>query len=128
MYTLVIETSTVTRDSDGVKIEPTSNINSNEYQEYLAWLNAGNLPTEVHIDVTEKSGILDTDDFLARFTNEEQLSILNEEEVDGNIKLILMKLNTAAKVDTSSPEVIDSINYFVYKNLLTSERASEILS
>jgi len=114
--------SQIERVEDGLVIGDSS---SQDYLDYVDWYNQGNEPLPY---VEEREVILDTDDFLDRFTNEEQLSILNDGEVDGNIKLILMKLNTATKVDVSAAEVIDSINYFVFKNLLTSERASEILS
>jgi hypothetical protein len=114
--------SQIEKIEDGLVIEDSS---SQDYLDYIDWYNQGNEPAPYS---EERVTIFDTEDFLKRFTNEEQLSILNDGEVDENIKLILMKINTATKVNIDSSEVIDSIDYFVFKNLLTSERASEILS
>lgn len=75
-----------------------------------------------------KRKVYESDEFLSLFTNEEMLGILNAGDTDAVIKLLLLKLNTASHVDITSDTVINGIQYFVSQNLLTAERAQEILS
>lgn len=53
MYTINLATGTVIRNSDGVQVEPTGNLQNPDTQGYYAWLGEGNLPTEINVPVTD---------------------------------------------------------------------------
>jgi hypothetical protein len=44
MYTIILETGTVIRDSDGVIVSPCQSVDEPNYSDYINWVNAGNSP------------------------------------------------------------------------------------
>ena len=59
-YSISLNTGVVTRDADGVVIEPTSDVSTQDYIEYLAWLNAGNESTVLDVQVPVQPPIIVT--------------------------------------------------------------------
>lgn len=128
MYTLEVESAIVKRDSDGVQIEPTSDINSQDYQDYLTWLNAGNFPTEVHIDIIEHENVISPEDFMDRFTQLELINIMTRADGgDVGCKLLLLQTQISTRVVLDSNTTKNGILYLQSIGVLTAERAQQIL-
>ena len=64
-------------------------------------------------------------EFIKRFTLEERMNIYSSEDLI--VKDIIKMLELATYINVSDPSTIAGVNYFVASNLVTSERALDIL-
>lgn len=51
-YTMTVNRGTVTRDRDQKVVAPCDSTEDPDFLEYKAWVEAGNLPTEIYADDT----------------------------------------------------------------------------
>lgn len=128
MYTLYVESAIVKRDSDGVQIEPNSNTDSQDYEDYLTWLNAGNFPAEVHSNIIEHENIISPEEFMDRFTQLELMDIMTRAD-NGDIgcKLLLLQTQIATRVVLDSATTKNGILYLHSIGVINLERVQQIL-
>lgn len=66
--------------------------------------------------------------FIDRFTHPEFIDILNASKTDVDVEAWLFRFNNADNpIDTTDPRTIQGVESFVAKQLLTQQRAEEIL-
>ena len=130
----------VTRDTDGVQIAPVDNINCAKYQDYLAWVAAGNTPN-IKSDESSRCDdwILTKLAFRNRMTPEEKIkmdlmSVDNPQApteirtMSAILRVIGEDLDQAEYIDLNSASVKQGVNTLVSFQILTQNRATEILS
>lgn len=128
MYKIIINTGEVIRLSDNKVIAPAETIEDIDYQAYITWVNDGNNPTEEILENVIQPHYISTIDFRNRFTESEQIAILDEAYVgDINCRLLIFKLQTTSEFDINSQTVIDGLNYLVSINIINESRKGEIL-
>lgn len=77
----------------------------------------------------EKDTILNKDDYLDLFTDNEILNIVNASKTDDTVKAALDILNFRGRIRLKSQNTINSVNYMQSIGLLENEnRAEEILN
>jgi hypothetical protein len=67
-----------------------------------------------------------TFEFMTRFTSDERIAIRNSN--DDKVKDFIFMIDLADTIYTDDETIIESIGYLVSVNLLTEERATEILA
>lgn len=67
-------------------------------------------------------------EFLNRFTQQERLAIASAVQTDPMVMMILTGLFTVQRISLDDPETIAGVNYLVQIEILTTERASEVLA
>jgi len=127
MYTLHIQNGTVTRDSDGFAIAPAQTTETQDYQDYISWIQAGNSPTIVDQPVLENKFIT-VEMFRLRFTTEEMTAVIDAAyNGDTACRQLLFKLSTnVSGIDLISDTVIYGLQYLKSIGILTDERITEI--
>jgi hypothetical protein len=75
-----------------------------------------------------KVGIISSGDYVLRFTAAENAAIVAAAETDPLIAGLLARVRESAEVVLYAPEVVQGVGYLVMLELLTAERAAEILS
>lgn len=65
---------------------------------------------------------------ISRFTNAEYVGILSASKTDVTVQAWYDAFNAATRIDLKDQRCIDGVNFLVSKNLLTQERATEILT
>lgn len=66
--------------------------------------------------------------FVARFTSDEYVGIVTAAKSDPSVEAWYNLLFLAGGIDLEDQRTIDGVNFMVTKNLLTAERANEILT
>ena len=77
MYTLNVSTGVVIRNSDHVQVAPVDNPNNVNYQDYLAWVAAGNSP-----NTTSEDAICDADWIITRFAFRNRMTTSEKIKLD----------------------------------------------
>jgi len=54
MFKIIINEGTVVRESDGKVVAPCQSTEDADYQEYVAWINAGNEPEQIYSTPAEE--------------------------------------------------------------------------
>jgi len=75
-----------------------------------------------------KVGIISSGDYVLRFTAAENAAIVAAAETDPLIAGLLARVRESAEVVLYAPEVVQGVGYLVSLELLTAERAADILS
>ena len=124
-YTLILTSTSVTRDIDGAII-PNDPRNA-DWQTYQAWIAAGNVPNPappapIHIST------LTFLQFMAMFTPTEQAAIVNS--TDTQIKLFILMASSSGGLQLNDPRVVAGVNYLTTTTppILTSAEAARILA
>lgn len=120
VYTLT-NFNSVVRDLDGATIP--NDPSNRDWQEYQAWLGAGNTPNPMPPPKPNKQFTFLQ--FMALFTPTEQDAIITS--TDMQVRLFLVMATGAGPIDLDNPEVMQGIQYLASLGLLTSDRAAAIL-
>jgi hypothetical protein len=80
------------------------------------------------IEIKPPKWVLTKFEFNSKFTMEELVNIENAATTDVLVKVLMNKFNIAEEIELRDPAVIYGVNTLVEKELLTAERAKEILS
>lgn len=123
MYTLHVNTGIVTRDSDGVTVAPTGSPEGQAYQNYLAWLAAGGIQSEVY-DPEPTPRTITKYALRQRFTFAEKSAI--DTSTDSGVIVFRNDFAAAEEIDLDSQGLIDGLNYLESVNLLAPGRVAEI--
>ena len=128
MYTLHLGSGTVTRDSDLAVCSPAQSITEELFIEYNNWVNEGNHPSIDNTPVVFHPTVITSQEFKDRFTNTELLGFLSLAQTDATAKLLLLEAEVATEVHLQSQRTIQGVQYLASQGIITSERATEILS
>lgn len=123
MYTLHINTGRVTRDSDSVVVAPTTNPDGQDYQDYLAWVAAGGVQTEVY-DPEPTPRTITKYALRQRFTFTEKQGI--DTSTDAGVIVFRNDFAAAEEIDLDSQGLIDGLAYLESVGLLAAGRSAEI--
>jgi hypothetical protein len=138
-YTINLSTGNVTRDSDGVQVAPAQSIDDPLYVEYVAWVTAGNLPTEYTPPIGMPNTKLTVLSLRNRFTQTEKITIdmasidnptatMQSRQLAAALRVMMSDLNVATFVDLSLPNTIQGIQDLETYGIIGPGRASEILT
>ncbi len=122
-YTLIANSTSVTRDADSATIP--ANPTLFDWQTYQAWLAAGNTPNPAPTPpaVVPSFTFLQ---FMALFAASEQAAIVASS--DTQIKLFTLMAAGAGSLQLNNAEVIAGVNYLATAGVITSARATAILA
>lgn len=136
MYTYFAGAGRIIRDADGVQVAPTSNPESQDYTDYLAWCADGNAPKlgeEPAVDPATR--ILTKLEFRRRFTMSERITLdaavaglnpLLPAEVVAGLRTMQKDLELAEQIDLDDADVIYGLGVLEQIGLIAAGRADEI--
>lgn len=138
MYILNLATGIVTRISDNKQIAPAQTVDDPDYVAYVVWVGAGNTPTEVNIPVTQSTKITRFA-FRSRFTSAEKVALeftmmddpfapQQQRQISAMLRVFMKDLDNAQFVVLDRPDIIQGVQMLSQLGVLTSERATEILT
>jgi hypothetical protein len=138
-YTINLGTGNVTRDSDGVQVAPAQSVDDPLYVEYLAWVNAGNLPTEYAPPPVPPVMKITVLALRNRFTQVEKITIdmasidnpaapIQARQLAASLRVMMSDLNVATFVDLSRPDTMAGIQALETYGIIGPGRANEILT
>lgn len=140
MYTLYVNAGIVVRTADGVQVAPTSDMQNQDYLDWLAWCDAGNSPTlGVEAPATAAYRPISKLGFLNRFTSSELIAIELAKIHDPNSSTATQQLAAALRVqqhqfdvaqviDLGHQQTIDGVTQLETVGLIGSGRALAIIS
>lgn len=120
---VVRQSAAVLRTADNVKIafDP----NDPNYQTYVAWLQAGNVPDP---ETPAASRVVSPLQFMARFTPSEQLQIAGTALVQPELSLWLLRLAAATQIDLVNVQTLAGVQALVAYGLIPQDRADAVLA
>jgi hypothetical protein len=124
MYKLSQDPNIIIRISDGTAIP--KNTHNTAYQEYLKWIDDGNLPESAAAVIA--ISIIPAYVFRDRFTEAELIAI-NALAYSGDAmaQLLLLKVSTATDgIDLMGQSVADGLNYLASVGAITSDRLTAL--
>lgn len=138
MYTLNIATGIVTCNSDGKQVAPAQSVDDPDYVAYGAWVGAGNAPTEVNTPIVQQTKITRFA-FRSRFTGAEKVALeftmiddptapQQHRQISAMLRVFMKDLDNAQCVVLDHPDIIRGVQTLAQLGVLTSERATEILT
>lgn len=138
-YTLNLSTGIVTRDSDGAVVAPAQSIDDPLYVEYIAWVNAGNAPTEYTPPPADPVSRITVLALRNRFTQTEKITIdmasidnpsasSQARQLAASLRVMMSDLNVATFVDLSRPDTIAGIQALETYGIIGAGRANHILT
>lgn len=138
MYTLNIATGIVIRNSDNKQVAPAQSVDDPDYVEYVAWVGAGNAPTEVNIPVAQSVKITRFA-FRSRFDATEKVALefammddptstQQQRQIAAMLRVFMKDLDNAQFVVLDRPDIVQGVQMLVQLGVLTSDRATEILT
>jgi hypothetical protein len=138
-YTLNLSTGNVTRDSDGAVVAPAQSVDDPLYVEYIAWVNAGNAPTEYTPPLASSATRITVLALRNRFTQTEKITIdmasidnpsasSQARQLAASLRVMMSDLNVATFVDLSRPDTITGIQALETYGIIGAGRANEILT
>lgn len=138
MYTLNLSTGIVVLTATGVQVAPAQSLTEPSYLEYMAWLDAGNHPTEITSAAIQLRRITKLG-FRNRFTTTEKVMLemasldnptvtLQERQMAAMLRVFLKDLDNAVFIDLDRPEIQASLQQLVALGLLTAPRVTQIIN
>jgi hypothetical protein len=113
-------------DGRGSQVSVTDGVNRRHTAEYTAWLEAGNTPEPFESEQVFKSQF-SSNDYLARFTQAEQVAIATETLSNIQVKLYYDKLLAADYIDLNDPRTEEGLDALIALDLLDAERKPILL-
>jgi hypothetical protein len=123
----IVNSNEVIRISDNKIIAPAQDTLDPDYVSYINWIKEGNCPIEETIEYPLEWEI-PSDEFLAKFTEEEIAEILLQKRTDLDLDRALLELTAHSIVNNKNPLTIQLMQLLVYKRILSEQRLFEILS
>lgn len=138
MYTINLATGVVIRSSDNKQVAPGQSVDDPDYLEYVAWVGAGNAPTETNIPVMQSSKITRFA-FRSRFTANEKAALefamiddpsasQQQRQIAAMLRVFVKDLDNAQFVVLDHPDIVQGVQMLVQLGVLTADRATEILT
>lgn len=129
MYTIVLNTGAVLRDSDGKQVAPCQSIDDPDYVAYLAWIEAGNTATTTTVEVPEvQSRMITKLAYMNRFQDAELAALYTAAKTVVQIEVWLEKFKMSEFIDLDDPRTIGGVQALEAAGLLGAGRAAAILS
>ena len=134
MYTYYAGAGIVVRTVDGVQVAPTSDDQSQDHIDWLAWCAAGNSPELGVEQIADPSlRLLTKLGFRRRFTLAERVAVdaaPGNPAFPGNVRAILLTMATdlslAEEIDLDDADVISGLTLLEQLGVIASGRAAEI--
>jgi hypothetical protein len=117
------QSAAVLRTADNVKIA--HDPNDPDYQTYVAWLQAGNVPDP---ETPAASRVMSPLAFMSRFTPAEQNRIAGTALVQSELSLWLLRLAAATEIDLTNVQTLAGIQALVAYGLIPQARADAVLA
>lgn len=138
MYTINIATGIVTRNSDNKQVAPAQSSDDADYVAYVTWVGAGNAPTEVNIPLAQSTKITRFA-FRSRFTATEKVALeftmlddpnasMQQRQIAATLRVFMKDLDNAQFVVLDRPDIVNGVQMLVQLGVLTSDRATAILT
>lgn len=138
MYALNLATGIVTRISDSKQVAPAQSVDDPDYMDYVAWVGAGNSPTEVNIPVMQSVKITRFA-FRSRFSATEKVALefammddpnssQQQRQIAAMLRVFMKDLDNAQHVVLDRPDIVQGVYMLVQLGVLTEARANEILT
>ena len=124
MYTYYPGAGTIVRNSDGVVVAPTNDMESAGYLDWLAWCALGNSATLGLEEVAASGRMVTRLQFRRLFTFAERVAI--DASLDPVVRTFLTDLAMTSEVDLEDSDVIGGLAYLEGVSLIASGRAAEI--
>lgn len=138
MYIINFSTGVVTRSTDNKQVAPAQTTDDPDYVEYVAWVSAGNAPTEVTVPLQEQVRITRFA-FRSRFSATEKVTLefammddpnssQQQRQIAAMLRVFMKDLDNAQFVVLDRPDIVQGIQMLVQLGVLTADRADEILT
>ncbi len=138
MYIINTSTGIVTRISDNKQVAPAQSTEDPDYMDYVNWVAAGNSPTEVSIPIMQSTKITRFA-FRSRFSASEKVALefammddpnssQQQRQIAAMLRVFMKDLDNAQFVVLDRPDIVQGVQMLVQLGVLTSDRATEILT
>lgn len=138
MYIINTSTGIVTRISDNKQVAPAQSTEDPDYMDYVNWVAAGNSPTEVSVPIMQSTKITRFA-FRSRFSASEKVALefammddpnssQQQRQIAAMLRVFMKDLDNAQFVVLDRPDIMQGVQMLVQLGVLTSDRATEILT
>ncbi len=128
-YILLEDRGVIIRIADNKQIVPCDDINNPDYQEYLSWINNGNVVESISSsNVVDPNRIITKYEFRKRFTFNELKILMELKKTVVDIEVIYETLMIADHIDLNDPILLEALDVFVQCGIIAPERKIAVLA